>query len=68
MIPLHPRFVIDEHECRESVVLSLPEWNAVLEELEELDDIRSYDAAKAESQEAIPFDQAVREIEGEYQP
>lgn len=31
--------------------------------LEDLDDIHAYDAAKAGPQEAIPFEQAEREIE-----
>jgi hypothetical protein len=31
--------------------------------LEELDDIRAYDQAKAGQQETIPFEQAVREIQ-----
>lgn len=68
MIQLHPRFIVDEEENRESVVLPLSEWASVLEELEELDDIRSYDVAKSSSPEAIPFDQAVREIEADYRP
>ncbi|MCF8225448.1 MAG: hypothetical protein K9J30_06185 [Bacteroidales bacterium] len=39
---------------------------AILEQLEEIDDIRAYDAAKAEKDEIIPFDQAVNEIGKEY--
>jgi hypothetical protein len=31
--------------------------------LEELDSIREYDAAKASGDEAIPFDEALKEIE-----
>ncbi len=41
--------------------------NAVHEEyladLEELDDIRAYDAAKAAPSEPLPFEQALREIQ-----
>jgi len=33
------------------------------EEREELDDIRAYDAAKAEPSQPIPFAQAMREID-----
>jgi hypothetical protein len=39
------------------------EWEQVVEDLEELDDIRTFDEAKAGPQETIPFEQAVREIE-----
>lgn len=35
----------------------------MLQELEELEAIRAYDAAKASGDEAIPLDQAVAEIE-----
>lgn len=50
----------------QSVVLPLAKWEQVLEELEELDDIRAYDAAKSESGESVPFDQAVCEIREQY--
>lgn len=49
-----------------SVVLPIAEWERILEDLEELDDIRSYDAAMAEPDESVPFDQAVREIREQY--
>ncbi|MDC7239171.1 MAG: hypothetical protein PQJ50_02295 [Spirochaetales bacterium] len=35
----------------------------MLEQLEEIDDVKAYDAAKANDDEVIPFDQAVNEIE-----
>jgi hypothetical protein len=44
-------------------MLSGEEWNQVLEELEELEDIRSYDAAKAGPQETLLFEEAVRQIQ-----
>jgi len=36
---------------------------ATLEDLEEIESIRAYDAAKESGDEAIPFEQALREIE-----
>lgn len=59
---LHPQFVVDENQTPTAVLLPLPEWEQVVEDLEELDDIRAFDEAKAGSQESIPFEQAVREI------
>jgi hypothetical protein len=35
----------------------------VLAEMEEIESIRAYDAAKASSDEAIPFQKAMEEIE-----
>ena len=66
MIPLHPQYVDDESHGIKSVLLPLDEWERVLEELEELDDIRAYDAAVREPDEAIPFTQAVQEIRAAY--
>lgn len=62
MVTVHPQYVVDEEQHPKAVLLPLEEWERVVEELEELDDIRAYDAAKADSQDAIPFEQAVREI------
>ena len=66
MITLHPQYVIDENKQYKAVLLSFEEWEKVLEELEELEDIRAYDQAKAGPQDRIPFEQAVREIEEGY--
>jgi spore germination protein GerM len=62
------RYVVDENGKRVSVILPVEEYKRMVEELEleELEDIRLYDEAKAELErgedEVIPFDQAVREI------
>lgn len=63
MIKVHPQYVVDEHQQRKAVLLPLAEWEQILDYLEELDDIRAYDEAKAGSQEIMPFEQAVREID-----
>ncbi|MFP3868697.1 MAG: hypothetical protein ACLFUU_11155 [Desulfobacteraceae bacterium] len=41
------------------VVLDISDYHKLLEELEGLESIRAYDAAKASGDEAIPFAQAV---------
>jgi hypothetical protein len=61
-----PKFVIDADRKTKAVLLSIGDWRRIVEDLEELDEIRAYDAAKAKPQDAIPFEQAVREIEEEY--
>lgn len=63
MVSLHPEYVVDDKDKRKAVVLPMEEWEKVIDELEELEDIRLYDAAKQESGAAIPFEDAVREIE-----
>jgi hypothetical protein len=57
------RFLVDEEGRRLSVVLDIAEYQAILEDLEELDSIRAYDAAKASGDEAVPFEQALQEIQ-----
>jgi hypothetical protein len=63
MIKVHPQYVVDERQQRTAVLLPLAEWEQILDYLEELDDINAYDEAKVGSQEIMPFEQAIHEIE-----
>ena len=56
------KFLIDEHGTRVAVVLDIEDYQRILEDLEELEAIRQYDAAKTAVDETIPLDQAVDEI------
>ena len=60
------RYVVDENGKRVSVILPVEEYERLLEELEELEDIRLYDEAKAEIEregnEVVPLERAMREI------
>jgi PHD/YefM family antitoxin component YafN of YafNO toxin-antitoxin module len=59
----HEKFIVDDKGKRVGVVLDIEEYEKILDELDELDAIRAYDEAKASGEEAIPLDQALREIE-----
>lgn len=63
MITLKEHYIIDAKGNRVAVLLDLEDYRKLLAELEELESIRAYDAAKASADEAIPFEQAVAEIE-----
>ncbi len=63
MIKLKERYVTDEKGDRIGVLLDIEEYFKLLEELEELESIYAYDIAKASNDEAIPFEQAISEIE-----
>ena len=63
MSALKERYVVDERGERTGVLLDIAEYRKLLEELEELECIRAYDAAKASRGEVIPFEQAAAEIE-----
>ena len=56
-------YVVDEQGNPIGVVLDIADYRKLLEELEELESIRAYDSAKALGDDAIPFEQAVAEIE-----
>jgi PHD/YefM family antitoxin component YafN of YafNO toxin-antitoxin module len=65
MTALNEKYVINEKGERVSVLLDWQEYRRLLEELEELESIRAFDAAKASGGEAVPFEQAIEEMEGE---
>lgn len=62
MVHLHPEYLVDEQQKRKAVLLPMSEWEQIVQELDELDDIRAYDAAKEQPSETLPFEQAIREI------
>ena len=63
MTALNEQYIVDERGNRTGVILGVDAYRRILGDLDELESIRAYDAAKASGNEAIPFDQAVREIE-----
>ena len=60
------RFVIDENGTRTAVLIDVDYYQKLLDALEELESIRAYDEAKESDHEAVPFEQAVREIENQH--
>jgi PHD/YefM family antitoxin component YafN of YafNO toxin-antitoxin module len=63
MITPKERYITDENGNRVAVLLDMEDYRKILEELETLESMRAYDAAKASGDEAIPFEEAVQEIE-----
>jgi PHD/YefM family antitoxin component YafN of YafNO toxin-antitoxin module len=62
---LKERYMIDDQGNRVGVVLDIADYRKLLEELEELESIRAYDRAKASKDQAIPFEQAIAEIDSD---
>ena len=56
-------YITDTSGNKISVILPIKEYEKIMNDLEELKDIKACDRAKARKSEAIPFDQAVKEIE-----
>lgn len=57
------QFVVDDSGKKTAIILDIEEYNKLIDAAEELEAIRAYDAAKAAGDEAVPFEQAVAEIE-----
>ncbi|WP_297337685.1 hypothetical protein [Algoriphagus sp.] len=60
---MRTQFVTDDHGKKLAVILPIKEYNKMVDDLEELEDIKLYDAAKKGKQEFIDAEQAFREIE-----
>ncbi len=61
MIATKQQYQIDQKGRKKSIVISIEDWNKILDELEELDDIRTYDKAKKKKEELIPLRKAIHE-------
>lgn len=60
---INPQFVKDEKGRDLGVFLTKSEFDKLLEELEDLEDIKAYDEAKNRAdEEYIPYEQALEEI------
>ena len=57
------QYITDTTGKKMGVILPIREYEKIMEELEELEDIKAYDRAKTYKSEPIPFEQAVKEID-----
>jgi PHD/YefM family antitoxin component YafN of YafNO toxin-antitoxin module len=62
MVAVREKYLVDEQGRRKAVVLSLAKWKKMVEALEELEDIRAYDAAERRPSQPVPFEEAVRKL------
>ncbi|MBX3163763.1 MAG: hypothetical protein KF900_04735 [Bacteroidetes bacterium] len=60
MLTLSPKYITDNKGKKISVVLPIKDFNAIIEDLE---DIRLYDEAKKSNEPSVPIDQAFKMIE-----
>ena len=68
---MEARYIVDENGKRVSVILPIEEYERLIEALEEFEDTRAYDEAKAELErgedEPIPWEKVKQEIGSEYE-
>jgi hypothetical protein len=64
IMTLHPQYITDNNGKAVSVILPMKEFKNILEELEELEDVKLYDKAKKNDDGVrISMDEAFRKIE-----
>jgi PHD/YefM family antitoxin component YafN of YafNO toxin-antitoxin module len=63
MVSIHPQYIKDT-AGKKMVILSKKEFDAIMEELEDIEDVRLYDEAKKnDTGERIPMKEAFKMIE-----
>jgi hypothetical protein len=67
MINIHPQYITDDTGNKLSVILAMQEFKKIMEDLEELEDIRLYDEAHSDNAPSIPIDEAFRIVEANRQ-
>jgi PHD/YefM family antitoxin component YafN of YafNO toxin-antitoxin module len=64
MLTVHPQYIKDANGEKTLVILPVEEFNSLMEELEEMEDIRLYDEAKKnDTGERITMEEAFKRIE-----
>jgi hypothetical protein len=63
MVVITPQYITDSTGKKISVVLPIKEFERMMEELEELQDIELYEEAKAANEPSIPIHEAFQLIE-----
>ncbi|HKO03377.1 MAG TPA: hypothetical protein VJW51_01450 [Candidatus Acidoferrales bacterium] len=56
------QFLTDNDGKRIAAVIRMKQFEKLLEELEDLQDVAAYDKAKASGEAAIPYEQAIAKI------
>jgi hypothetical protein len=62
---LQKQYILDDHGNNVGVVISFTEYQALMERIDELEDIIAYDKAKKEISDPMPFDTFLKELENQ---
>ena len=62
MLTIDPKFITDRAGNKISVVLPIKDFEAMMEQLDDIEDAHLYDAAKKSKEPTIPIDEAFEMI------
>jgi hypothetical protein len=62
MITINPQFITDANGKKISAILSISEFKSLVEELDELEDIRLYDESKNDKEASVSKARAIEMI------
>lgn len=62
MLKINQEYLTDVNGKKKAVVIPFQEWEQLMEEIEELEDIRAYDAIKSRQPNPVLFEKAVKQI------
>lgn len=65
MLTLHPQYITDNSGKKTAAILTMKEFNTILEELEELEDIKLFDESKNDNEPALNQTEAMAMIAAE---
>lgn len=63
MLAINPKYITDQAGNKISVVISVKEFESIIEKIEELEDIKLYDQVKKSDESSLPIDEAFVLIE-----
>lgn len=63
MLEINPKYITDNKGKKIAVVIPIKDYKAIMEELEELYDIKLYDDATKANEPSVPIDKAFKMIE-----
>jgi hypothetical protein len=58
MLTIDPKFITDRAGKKISVILPIKDFEAMMEQLDDIEDVRLYDEAKKSEDPSIPIDEA----------
>ena len=58
-----PQYITDDTGKKLAVVLPMKDYTKILEELEDMEDVKAFDKAMSGKQEFIPLEDVIKEME-----